>query len=101
MLEMEEGMEPVGLYFLSTNAETAQGEHGDFYFDEFSMANFAKDLVLNGLLIHDKNDDIAPYSEAEGISKNWKNSQFITTENYGHSLFFDEVDNMIIDFLKV
>ncbi|WP_109851757.1 alpha/beta hydrolase [Aquimarina sp. AU58] len=76
-------------------------EKHDFYFDEFSMANFVKDLVLNGLLIHDKNDDIAPYSEAEGISKNWKNSQFITTENYGHSLFFDEVDNMIINFLKV
>ncbi|MBG6128590.1 pimeloyl-ACP methyl ester carboxylesterase [Aquimarina sp. EL_43] len=74
-------------------------KHG-FYFDEFSMVNFAKNLVVKGLLIHDKNDDIAPYSEAESISKNWNNAQFITTENYGHSLFFDEVDNMIIDFLK-
>ncbi|OHC96379.1 MAG: hypothetical protein A2792_00050 [Sphingomonadales bacterium RIFCSPHIGHO2_01_FULL_65_20] len=35
MLDMGEGEEPVGLYFLSTNAQTAQGEHGDFYFDEF------------------------------------------------------------------
>lgn len=74
-------------------------KHG-YYFDEFSMANFAKNLVVKGLLIHDKNDDIAPYSEAKDISKNWNNAQFITTENYGHSLFFDEVDNMIIDFLK-
>lgn len=35
MLDMGDGSEPVGLYFLSTNAQTAQGEHGDFYFDEF------------------------------------------------------------------
>jgi uncharacterized protein YjcR len=35
MMDMGEGAEPIGLYFLSTNAQTAQGEHGDFYFDEF------------------------------------------------------------------
>ncbi|HEY9092024.1 terminase large subunit domain-containing protein [Parasphingorhabdus sp.] len=35
MIDLGEGHEPVGLYFLSTNAQTAQGEHGDFYFDEF------------------------------------------------------------------
>lgn len=29
------GLEPVGLYPLSTNSNTAQGESGDFYFDEF------------------------------------------------------------------
>lgn len=35
MIDLGDGHEPVGLYFLSTNAQTAQGEHGDFYFDEF------------------------------------------------------------------
>lgn len=35
MLDMGDGAEPVGLYFLSTNASTAQSEHGDFYLDEF------------------------------------------------------------------
>lgn len=35
MLDMGEGFEPVGLYFLSTNAQTAQSEHGDLYLDEF------------------------------------------------------------------
>ena len=29
------GLDPVGLYPLSTNSNTAQGESGDFYFDEF------------------------------------------------------------------
>lgn len=35
MLDMGDGAEPVGLHFLSTNASTAQSEHGDFYLDEF------------------------------------------------------------------
>ncbi len=72
----------------------------NFYFEEFSVSDFAKKITNNGLLIHDKYDDIAPYREAKTIGKNWSNVQFITTENYGHSLFFEEVDNMIIDFLK-
>jgi len=33
--EEELRLEPVGLYPLSTNSNTAQGESGDFYFDEF------------------------------------------------------------------
>ena len=72
----------------------------DFYFEEFSVAEFAKSLTHPGLLIHDKYDNIAPYSGAEKIHKNWANCNFITTENFGHSLFFDEVDDIIIDFLK-
>lgn len=35
LLDMGDGAEPVGLYFFSTNAQTAQSEHGDLYFDEF------------------------------------------------------------------
>ncbi|WP_299246683.1 alpha/beta hydrolase [uncultured Aquimarina sp.] len=71
-----------------------------FHFEEFSIAEFAKNLKHPGLLIHDKHDDIAPYSGAEKIHKNWSTAKFITTEDFGHSLFFDEVDDMIIDFLK-
>ncbi|WP_378183221.1 alpha/beta hydrolase [Aquimarina sp. SS2-1] len=71
-----------------------------FHFEEFSVAEFAKNLNHSGLLIHDKYDDIAPYSGAQKIQKNWSNVKFITTEDFGHSLFFDEVDDMIIEFLK-
>lgn len=35
MLDMGDGSEDVGIYFLSTNSNTSQGETGDFYFDEF------------------------------------------------------------------
>ncbi len=71
-----------------------------FYFEEFSVSKFATSIDKKGLLIHDKYDDIAPYNEAVAISQSWKGSQFITTENYGHSLFYEEVDDMIITFLK-
>ncbi|MBQ4805048.1 alpha/beta hydrolase [Aquimarina sp. MMG015] len=71
-----------------------------FHFEEFSIAEFAKNLTHPGLLIHDKYDEIAPYTGTEKISKNWTKAKFITTENFGHSLFFDEVDDMIIHFLK-
>lgn len=72
----------------------------DFSFEEFSVARFAKNLTHKGLLIHDINDDIAPYNEAQAIGNNWNNVEFITTKDFGHSLFFEEVDTMIIDFLK-
>lgn len=44
----------VGLYFLSTNSATAQGESGDFYFDEFAwVANFAELLrVASAMATH-------------------------------------------------
>ena len=35
IIDMGEGNEPIELHFLSTSKATAQGEHGDFYFDEF------------------------------------------------------------------
>jgi len=71
-----------------------------FYFEEFSIIKFSKSIKQKGLLIHDKHDKIAPYSGAEKIKQNWHNVQLITTMDFGHSLFFDEVDDMIIDFLK-
>jgi uncharacterized protein YjcR len=35
LLDMGEGNEPIGLFYLSTSKATAQGETGDFYCDEF------------------------------------------------------------------
>ncbi|QKX05593.1 alpha/beta hydrolase [Aquimarina sp. TRL1] len=71
-----------------------------FFSHEFSIANYVKDIDTPGLLIHDAYDDITPYSEALKISKSWKGVSFITTQNYGHSLFFEEVNEMILHFLK-
>lgn len=71
-----------------------------YSFEDFSMQKFAATIKNKGLLIHDILDDIAPHKEAETIKSQWQNLKFVSTEGYGHSLFIDEVDDIILDFLK-
>ncbi|WP_378185383.1 alpha/beta fold hydrolase [Aquimarina sp. W85] len=71
-----------------------------YKFKEFSIAQFSKKIQNKGLLIHDKFDDIAPYSAAIAINENWQNGTLITTENYGHSLFNDTIDEHIVNFIN-
>ncbi|WP_299215791.1 alpha/beta hydrolase, partial [uncultured Dokdonia sp.] len=58
---------------------------------EFSGASFAKAIDVSGLIIHDTYDRITPVEASRGIHKNWKNSTFIETSGFGHSLYQDEV----------
>ena len=71
-----------------------------FNFKAFSGAAFAKSLSLPALIIHDKFDKITPVSASRNIHKNWKDSTYIETEGYGHSLYQDEVRKYIMDFLS-
>ncbi|WP_337846850.1 terminase family protein [Sphingomonas sp.] len=54
--EVEPGiaLEPVGLYPLSTNSATAQGESGDFYFDEYAWVHGFAELkkVASAMATH-------------------------------------------------
>jgi uncharacterized protein YjcR len=47
-------IESVGFYFLSTNSATAQGESGDFYFDEYAWVHGFAELakVASGMATH-------------------------------------------------
>lgn len=47
-------LEPAGLYFLSTNSATAQGESGDLYFDEYAWVHNFTELkdVAGGMATH-------------------------------------------------
>ncbi len=47
-------LDPVGFYFLSTNSATAQGESGDFYFDEYAWVHGFDELnrVASGMATH-------------------------------------------------
>lgn len=47
-------IESVGFYFLSTNSATAQGESGDFYFDEYAWVHGYAELakVASGMATH-------------------------------------------------
>ena len=75
-------------------------KHFGFGIEDFSTSRFASELKLQGLLIHDKLDQVAPVSSSERVHANWKNSQLILTEGLGHSLHQDEINLKIINFLK-
>lgn len=66
----------------------------------FSTADFAKDIDIKGLLIHDKTDRIIPYQDALDIDAQFKNAKLISTEGLGHSLKGDFVSDEIIKFLS-
>ena len=66
----------------------------------FSTADFAKKIETEGLLFHDKNDSIIPYSDALEIDTHYKNATLITTEGLGHSLKGAFVTGEIIKFLS-
>lgn len=61
------------LYFLGTNARTAQGYHGNFYFDEFFWTpNFAElNKVASGMALH----------------KNWRKTYFSTPSSMAHEAY--------------
>lgn len=71
-----------------------------FTYEEFSMARFAKDITTKSLVIHDKNDKIAPVASAYAIDKSLKNSELVITKDFGHSLYNTNVDQKIISFIE-
>lgn len=54
VLDMGEGRDAISLFFLSTNAATAQSESGDLYFDEFFWVHGFAELkkVASGMATH-------------------------------------------------
>jgi len=75
-------------------------EQFGFRIDEFSTSQFRGHLSKKGLLIHDKEDTIAPFSASEQVHASWKNSKFFKTKGFGHSMHQDEVNHGIMDFIK-
>ncbi|WP_105534184.1 terminase ATPase subunit family protein [Solimicrobium silvestre] len=61
------------LYFLGTNARTAQGYHGNFYFDEFFWTHNFQELnkVASGMAIH----------------KQWRKTYFSTPSSITHQAY--------------
>lgn len=74
--------------------------HFGFRIQDFSTSQYAKHLALQGLLIHDELDAIAPFSSSERVHANWRGSKLIKTRGLGHSLHQEEVNQQIVDFLK-
>lgn len=66
----------------------------------FSTSKSLETLELEGLIIHDKTDNVIPYEDALLINKSFKNSKLVTTEGYGHSMNDEYISNYIYDFLE-
>jgi pimeloyl-ACP methyl ester carboxylesterase len=66
----------------------------------FSIKEFVRQLEIPGLIIHDRQDQITAFSDAEAIHQNWASSRLITTEGLGHSLNSPEVVQAVADFLE-
>ena len=66
---------------------------------EFSGMKFAEKINTKTLIIHDKNDKVVLVEEGKKLSKTWKNSKFIETENLGHGLHSKKIYLKIINFL--
>ena len=75
-------------------------EQFGFRIHEFSTSQFKGHLSKKGLVIHDKEDTIAPFSASEQVHATWKNSKFFKTNGFGHSMHQDEVSHRIMDFIK-
>jgi pimeloyl-ACP methyl ester carboxylesterase len=74
----------------------------EFNFDSksFSVENWAHQLKLPCLIIHDEDDQVIPVRAAKLIHKNWKDSKLILTKKLGHSLHQEAVNKSIVDFIN-
>ena len=68
--------------------------------DYFNVAKFSSEIQAEGLIVHDENDRIIPYSDARDFSNYYKKSKLITTNGLGHGLRNDEVNEHIISFIS-
>ena len=69
--------------------------------EHFNAARFLENTSIDGLIIHDELDRIIPYNDAEDFNNYYKKSKLISTKGFGHGLRSEEVNNHIIDFLKI
>lgn len=66
----------------------------------FTVANYSKNILAKGLIIHDRKDRIIPYKDAIEITRYYKNSKLIKTVGFGHGLKSKIVYNHILEFLN-
>lgn len=66
----------------------------------YSAATFSESIEAKGLIIHDKNDSIIPYEDAQMLAKYYKNSELISTTGFGHGLKDASLTPKIIEFIN-
>lgn len=84
--------------FMKATEDYFKDRYG-YRFTEFSTKDFAANLELPVLIIHDKYDKIVPFNEAEDIDSTLNNSELIMTEGAGHSLHKTKIYKKVLEFI--
>ncbi|PHN05331.1 alpha/beta fold hydrolase [Flavilitoribacter nigricans] len=83
-----------------TGLKDAFNQHFGFPMSDFSIPKFARELQLPGLIVHDRDDTIAPYAGSLEIHRNWSGSSLFSTSGLGHSLPGDGVVREVMQYLE-
>jgi pimeloyl-ACP methyl ester carboxylesterase len=68
--------------------------------DYFSTAKFAAAVKVPGIIIHDEDDQEAPYRYAQSINRAWPKSKLITTKGMGHNLKSASIVQTVVGFIS-
>ena len=66
----------------------------------YNASDFAKNIAVEGIIIHDKEDTVNLFYEAEAIHSSWPNSKLISTSGFGHSLQDESVYKLVMDYVS-
>lgn len=66
----------------------------------YHIKNFSTNILSKGLIIHDEEDHIIPYSDALDYQEHYKNARLISTLGLGHGLKSKEINEHILDFIN-
>ncbi|MBC3759296.1 alpha/beta hydrolase [Hyunsoonleella sp. SJ7] len=75
-------------------------EHFRHTVDHYKASNFLGKIEAEGLIIHDKMDDVIPFKNALENYRAYPNAKLIKTESLGHRLRSYKVYGYILDFLN-
>ena len=67
---------------------------------QFNSSDFIQKINVPIGIVHDKEDKIVPYTDALEIIESNKHIPIYTTENLGHSLYDDNVNEQMVYFLE-
>jgi pimeloyl-ACP methyl ester carboxylesterase len=67
---------------------------------DITAERMLKPLTINALIIHDRQDDVIAFSEAEAIHRALPEAEFVVTDGLGHRLRDASVYKTIVDYLK-
>lgn len=74
----------------------------NYSFSDVSLTTNDISKISDTLIIHDKGDDVIPYSDFIALKKSWQSGKFITTENLGHRMTIKDPNILqeIVNFIK-